>query len=159
MKTKFSLLLALIVTGTVSIALAQGPYPRDGYGNPGYNNRGYSGGYRDYDRGGYGRSNGTVIDRVMGDLSQTGSYGWMDGRDRKHINHAQDDLMRFQEKWSRGRFDRGRLDRAIDNLQHVVNSSRLDPRRRDRLASDLYDLRDFRNRGSYNGGYYGGRPY
>ena len=146
---KTSLFLTLLMAGGVSVALAQGPYPRDGYG----------GRYRDYDRGNYnGNRREDVVGRVMNNLSQAGGYGWMDHRDQKRLDHAFRDLMRFQEKWSRGRYDRGRLDSAIGHLQQAVNSNRIDPRRRDRLARDLYDLRDFRARGSYNGDPYG-RPY
>ncbi len=156
MTTK-SLLLIFALAGAAGLAQAQRPYPRDGYGNPRYNDRGYRDQYSgDYGRGSY---RGNVVDRVMSDLSRSGGYGWMDNRDRKRIDRAQRDLAKFQEKWSRGKFDRGKLDSAIDNLQHVVNSSRFDPRSRDRLARDLYDLRDFRSRGAYQRDYYRGRPY
>jgi hypothetical protein len=154
---KTSWLLTLTIAGSMGMAFAQGPYSRDGYGNPRYNNRGYNTErYRDYDRDSYGggyRFN--LVDRVMNDLSRASGYGWMDNHNRKHIDHAQRDLDRFREKWSRGRFDRGRLDSAISNLQHVVNSNRIEPRSRDRLARDLYDLRNFRTRGAYPGA----RPY
>ncbi|MCX6622414.1 MAG: hypothetical protein NTY38_15380 [Acidobacteria bacterium] len=150
---KTSLLLSVMMAGAMGMALAQGPYPRDRRGNQRYNDRGgYGGGYG----GGY---RGNVVDRVMGDLSQAGGSGWLDNHERKHIEHAQRDLSRFQEKMSQGRFDRGRLDSAIGNLQHVVNADRIDPRSRSRLARDLDDLRNFRDRGGSRNGYNGGRPY
>jgi len=140
---KTSLLLTAALTAATGLSLAQGPYSRDGYGNQRY---------YDYDRRGPAPAyRGDLVGRVINDLSQAGSRGWMENHDRKHLERAWRDLDRFQEKLSRGRFDHGRLDSAIGNLEHVVRADRVDPRTRGRLARDLQELRAFRARGGSYG--------
>jgi hypothetical protein len=103
-------------------------------------------------RGGYSRS---IVDQVMNDLSRARSYGRVDNHERKHFDNAQRDLGRFQQKWSRGDFDRGRLDSAIENISHVAQSNQVSPRDRDILYRDLTALRDFRASGGRSAGPYG----
>lgn len=94
-------------------------------------------------------SNAPVIDRVLSDIDRAGYNGYADRHERNRLENARRDLIRFQDNWARGRFDRDRLDSAIDNLHHVVDSGRIDPRARGLLARDMDILRDFRaNRGS-----------
>jgi hypothetical protein len=82
----------------------------------------------------------------------------VDHHERDHFRRAQEDLARFQERWSQGRFDRGRLDRAIEHMQHLVNSRQMRGRERSLLASDLDALRNFRaSQGRGYNGYYGYR--
>ena len=128
------------------------------YGGP-YGDRQYGNG----DRYGYGRNDrgsGSPVDRALSDLSRFDRNAYVDHHERDHFRHAQDDLARFQERWSQGRFDRGRLDRAIEHMQHLVNARQLRGRDRDVLANDLADLRNFR--ASSGRGYdrnYGDRYY
>jgi len=106
------------------------PYYR---GNPSYN-------------GPYGDIG--LIDRVLADLQRTRGYGY--GRhDWKHAEHAREDLERFRVNWSRGRFDRDRLDRGIGNIQRLVDDRWLNPRDREILSRDLFALRDFRANRDY----------
>lgn len=91
-----------------------------------------------------------VITHVLGDLSRMRSYGFVDRHERKHFENARRDLIRFRDRWMSGRFDRGRLDSAIENLRHLAASDQVHPRDRGILARDLDALRDFRS--------YGGRP-
>ncbi len=131
----------------VAITSAQnydGPYrqypPSDRYRD------GYRGG--PYGYGGYSNAPASPVDRALYDLSRAGRSGYLDHHERKHLEHAQDDLARFQERWSQGRFDTGRLDSAIDNIKHLVNADQMRPPDRNILARDLADLRAFRaNRG------------
>jgi hypothetical protein len=97
---------------------------------------------------------GDVVARVLGDLDRMRSYRRVDHHERKHFENARKDLLRFRDRWADGRFDRGRLDSAIDNLRHLVDSAQVHPRDREILARDLYALRDFR---SYGGEYEYGR--
>ena len=115
---------------------------RDGYGRP---SDSYSRGGPDY-RGRGERSE--PVTRALDDLRRTLSYGgrW-DNNARKNIEKAENDLVRFQEKWYRGNWDNGRLDSAIEHIQHAVNDGRLSPRDRDVLSRDMWALRDFRSGG------------
>ena len=119
--------------------------PAQTYGRP----------YYPGDRGaGYGQS-GSPVDRALYDLSRIDRNAYVDHHEREHFRHAQEDLVRFQERWSQGRFDRGRLDRAIDNIQHLVQSWQLRGRGRDVLANDLAALREFRaNQRGYGYGHF-----
>ena len=58
-----------------------------------------------------------------------------------------DSLQRFQYHASRGHFDRGQLDRAIDNLNDLAHADQIHPQGRDVLRRRLYDLRSFRESG------------
>lgn len=103
--------------------------------------------YRNSDRGNY---SGSIIDQVQADLSRAAAYSYTDNHERGHFNQAQQALQDFQNRWARGRFDKGPLDRAATSLQHLVNSDQLDERDRSILANDLNALRQFRSSGGYN---------
>ena len=90
-----------------------------------------------------------LIDRVLGDLDRAQTSGYSRRRDEKQFDKARRDLLRFRDNWSRGRFDRGRLDSAIGNVHHLVDSRWLPPREREMLSRDLYALRDFRSNRGY----------
>src|SRR5439155_1332087 len=53
-------------------------------------------------------------------------------------------LQEFEARWARGKFDTGKLDKAIHNLEHLAGADRVRGRDRDMLARDLEDLRRFR---------------
>lgn len=118
--------------------------------------RRYRDNYYDRDDGRYGRRDGNLglVDRVISHLEGAQGFGQSSG-DRRHLDHARNDLFRFRENWYRGKFDRGRLDSAIDHIHRVVDSRWAGPRERSALGRDMYDLRDFRA----TGGGYGGRRY
>ncbi len=113
----------------------------DGYGSYG----GYRGGNRDY----------ALFDRVQVDLDRAAANSYMSGGDRRRVQKARQDLADFQNRWSRGRFDRHELDEAIGRVQSVVNISRLSYRDRAALQDDLYRMREFRAYQSQGGDRYG----
>ncbi len=113
--------------------------------------------YRDYDRDqgrSYGRYQGSVVDRALSDLDHARSYGRVDNHERKHFDQARKDLLRFRDNWAKGKFDKDRLDGAIENIQDLVDSNQVHPRERQILGRDLTELRDFRASRGYRG-----RPY
>ena len=124
---------------------AQAQY-RDRYGNsyPYSNERRYADERGRYSGYGYG---GGIVPQVLADLNRAASTRYADNHERKHFDQARKDLLRFQENSARGRFDRDRLDGAIDHLSHLANSDRVHPRDRQVLARDMYELREFRSRG------------
>ena len=115
------------------------PYYRDS--DPYYRDRGY----------GYGQNENYLIDRVMSDLNQAASRAYLDSHERKHFDEVAGNLQDFQSRWSRGKFDTGKLDKAIHNLEHLAQADRVRDRDRQMLTRDLYDLRQFRDT---RGGYY-----
>ena len=166
-----SLLLssAILLLGFTANAQRSDPYYRD---DPYYRGRGVylDDDYRYRNNGpyAYGRNTGSLINQVMSDISRAASYARVDGHERRHFDDAIQKLREFQDRWAQGKFDQHKLDKAIEDLQHLANAAQLRPRDRDMLANDLVALRDFRaNRGQYsNGGngvyrddpYYRNRP-
>ena len=120
----------------------RGGYPSQG----GYGNNGY----------GYGRNQDSVISRVMGDLSRAAANARLDGHERKHFDEVAQSLQEFEGRWAQGKFDSGKLDKAIRNLEHLADADRVRGRDRDMLARDVQDLRQFRStRGRYSDYGYG----
>ena len=111
----------------------------------GYGNGGYRGGDRSY----------ALFDRVRVDLDRAAANSYMSGGDRRRVQKARHDLADFQNRWSRGRFDRHELDEAIGRVQSVVNSSRLSYRDRAALQDDLSRMREFRAYQAQGGDRYG----
>jgi len=101
----------------------------------------------DYNRGPYARGEGRgradVVDRALRDLDSARSY--RGGRsDWREMEKARKGLMRFQDNWYRGRFDKDRLDGAIEHLDRLARSRDVDPRDARILERDVWDLRSFR---------------
>src|SRR5215472_1771228 len=143
----------LLGTGVLFFTLSAGAqtWGRDRYGQPRYdpyyrNDDPY---YRQRDYG-YGQDQDYLIGRVMSDLNQAASRAYLDSHERKHFDEVAGNLQDFQARWSRGKFDAGKLDKAIHNLEHLAKADRVRGRDRETLTRDLYDLRQFRDsRGAY----------
>ncbi len=102
------------------------------------------------DRYGYGRDNyrgASPVSQAMRDLQMISSRSFVDRHEAKHFQRAMEELSRFEQRARQGVFDRGRLDRAIDNMQDLANAHQLHPRDRERLRNDLFALRRFRDGG------------
>lgn len=128
---------ALVMTMLLAAAGAQAQYPYP-YGGPSQR----------------GSRDAGLIDRVQRDLQRAASDSYLDGHDRRHFETAFNELRRFENNWSGGRFDNHALDKAIENIDHLAHADRVRPRDREMLRQDLWQLRDFRaNRGGYYGGY------
>ena len=117
----------------------QDPYYRD--------DARYRGGYPQQGNGyeyGSGRNQQSLVNRVMSDLDQAARRARLDGHEVDHFNEAARSLQEFQWTWARGKFDNGKLDKAIHNLEHLAQADRVRGRDREMLSRDLYDLRQFR---------------
>jgi hypothetical protein len=107
------------------------------------------------DRGGW-RGSGSPVQRVLSDLDRIQARSRVDNHERNHFNEARKDLYRFEERWRDGRFDSGRLNKAMDNIEHLARSRQIHPRDRSVLGQDLRILGQLRSgRGPYgrNGPY------
>ena len=85
-----------------------------------------------------------VVDRTMDDLRHVERRDAFAGDDRERYDHALRSLADVDRSLADGRFDRGKLDEAIEHVDHVTRSRILDPRERDRVMDDLRDLRRMR---------------
>ena len=134
----------LLAIGLVAVAEAQDPYYRNDR-NGGYRDGGYAN-----DRNGYSPS-GSLIGRVLSDIDRIASNSWVDDHERRHFYEASRKLQEFEERLTRGNFDNGKLDKAIENIQHLADADQVRGRDRDMLYRDLSELRQFRStRGRYS---------
>ena len=138
----------LFVFGLVANAQTYGP-PRD---DPYYrDDRNGGGQYRDDDYrqrrdNRYGsRQGGSLIGQVLSDIDRAARQSWVDNHERKHFYEASRKLQEFEERWARGNWDNGKLDKAIENLQHLAESDQVRGREREVLYRDLNELRQFRS--------------
>jgi len=152
-------ILSLVLLGSgvlaMSGAASEQSWRRDPYyrNDPQYRNDPYyrNGVYTD-DRYSYGydRNSQYLIDRVMSDLDQAARRARLDDHEADHFNEVARNLQEFQSRWARGKFDTGKLDKAIHNLEHLAEADRVRGRDRGMLWRDLDDLRQFRaTRGRY----------
>jgi hypothetical protein len=127
MLNKFSLSLslsALLLAGT--LLYAQRPYP-------------------------YEREQRWPADQTIADLKAVSAHNTYNPREMERYDNAMTHLSQFAEKLHQGRFDRGRLDHGIGNLESILNKNPMDGRARDILNHDLGELR--RLRATYRIGY------
>ena len=123
--------IAVLTMAAIAMAVA-------GYGGDRYDRRD-----RGRQSGIYGR-NYDPIGLALRDVQNVWSRSRVDGHERDHFRKAIDSLQRFQNDAARGRFDRGQLDRAIDNLGDLAQADQIHPQGRQLLRQRLYDLRSLR---------------
>jgi hypothetical protein len=136
----------LLIAGFVAIAAATADDRwgrRDGRPDPGYGRD--RGGY------GYGQRYADPVSSAMRSLQQIGYRARVDGHEADHFRNAMRDLDTFQERWSRGRFDRGKLNNAIGHIEHLADAHQLHPRDRAILRDGLRGLYSLREGGGRNG--------
>lgn len=127
------LLTLALATSTALLAQYGGYRSSDPYG-------------RSYNPGPSYRQGQQFIDAIQSDLSRIGQRASWDRWAVRQFSDAINHLERFQLEASRGRFDRGRLDRAIDNLNRLLTAPELHPRDKQRIAYHRDQLRYFRSR-------------
>jgi hypothetical protein len=140
---------------TAATAQNRGRYPYD----PPRGGYGYGDAYNRSGPDAYSRNQPSVVGRVMVDLDRAARSARLDDHELNHFREVSKNLREFEDRLARGKFDNGKLDKAIGNLSHLADSDRIRGRERDMLRRDLDDLRRFRaTRGSYdqNRGYYPG---
>lgn len=90
-------------------------------------------------------------DQTIADLKAVSAHNTYNTREMERYDNAMTHLSQFAEKLHQGRFDRGRLDHAVGDLQGILNKNPMDGRARDILNRDLGELR--RLRATYRIGY------
>jgi hypothetical protein len=86
----------------------------------------------------------SLVDRVAEDLRHAEKVNHAKEKERERIENAQHHLSDFDRSLSKGKFDKDRLDEAIEDLKNVVDHNTLTPEDRDALNADLRDLRQLR---------------
>ena len=92
----------------------------------------------------YGRARDMVA-RVQADLQRAADFTRTNEKERERYQKVQRRLSDFDSELRKGKFDKGKLDDAIDELKDVVKNNTLESHDRDTLATDLSDLRTLRD--------------
>jgi hypothetical protein len=66
------------------------------------------------------------------------------GKERERFDNAHRHLAGFEDELKRRNFNKGRLDEAIGDVQHILDNNRLSDRGREMLQLDVTDLRRLR---------------
>ena len=85
-----------------------------------------------------------LVGQSQTDLRHAVELSRRQGREMQRVDFAQRHLSQFDRALSKGKWDKEKLDAAIDDLQNVIDHNTLDGEDRDRLTADLRDLRDLR---------------
>jgi hypothetical protein len=85
-----------------------------------------------------------VVDQTLRDLREATEFERHNGKQIERYDNATRHLSDFDKEYTKGHFDKDKLDTAIDDLKNVVEHNTLDPRARDQLTDDLQDLRMLR---------------
>ena len=86
-----------------------------------------------------------LVSHVQEDLQRAADFTRNNEKERNRYENVQHHLSEFDRGLSRDRFDKGKLDDAINNLKNVVRNNTLNPGDRDALTADLSDLRTLRD--------------
>ena len=93
--------------------------------------------------GRYGRAR-DLVSRVQKNLRHAERFTPPNEKEKERYHNAQQHLSEFDRKLSEGRFDKDKLDQAIDDVKNVVEHNTLAAESRDVLSRDLQELRDLR---------------
>ncbi len=93
--------------------------------------------------GRYGRAR-DLVNRVQKNLRRAERFTPPNEKEKERYHNAQQHLSEFDRKLSEGRFDKDKLDEAIDDVKNVVEHNTLAAEDRDALSRDLQELRDLR---------------
>jgi len=140
------LFLTMAIAAAMAIpAAAQWRNDGPGYrgGEYGWDNRGY---VRD-NRHEYGRQGmrGNPVTSAMRDLEMIFRRARVDNHEANHFRRALNELDDFNRNAARGRFDRGSLNDALDNMDDLARADQLHPRDRQIIRARMDDLRRFRD--------------
>ena len=98
-----------------------------------------------------------LIGQAIRDLEVIASRSRVDRHEQRHFQRALEELHAFQYRAREGRFDRRRLDSAIEHIDHLAGADQLHPSARGILRRDLYQLRRLRSDYRHSG--YSRPPY
>jgi acyl-CoA synthetase (AMP-forming)/AMP-acid ligase II len=86
-----------------------------------------------------------LVAKVQNDLQRAADFTRTNEKERDRYHNVQKKLSEFDADLRRGKFEKGKLDDAIEDLKNVVKENTLESHDRDELARDLSDLRTLRD--------------
>ncbi len=87
-----------------------------------------------------------LVDRTQSDLRMASDLEHAKEDQRKRYSDAQGHLSTFDRKLTKGKFDKGELNKSIDKIKQILDRNVLQARTRDALIRDITDLRMARDR-------------
>jgi hypothetical protein len=87
-----------------------------------------------------------LVDRTQSDLRMAADLEHDKEDQRKRYSDAQGHLSTFDRKLTRGKFDKGELNKSINKMKDILDKNVLQASTRDALMHDLADLRIVRDR-------------
>jgi hypothetical protein len=94
--------------------------------------------------GDWGRAH-RVIEKTQEDLHHIEHHDVWAVPDRGHYEAAERNLSDVRQDLDRNRLDRGRLDAAIGEIEHITHVDALDRHAREMMAADLHELQRLRD--------------
>jgi len=91
------------------------------------------------------RDNQLLFSRVRSDLDRAENNLRPFSDSRYRFDRVRGELSELQRQWDENAYEPSQVDSVIRTLDRALSTSDLLPRDRDRLASDLSSLRDFRD--------------
>jgi hypothetical protein len=85
-----------------------------------------------------------LVDQTQSDLRMAADAEHQKGREKERYRNAQKSLSDFDRKLSKNKFDKDLLDKAIEDVQSVLDHNTLQGSTRDNLLRDVSQLRDAR---------------
>lgn len=92
----------------------------------------------------YNPEHARPVDTTIQDLKAIAAHNTYSGREMQRYDTAMTHLSQFAERLHQGVFDKGKLDRSIDDVQNVLNKNPMDGRARNILNRDVLELRRLR---------------
>lgn len=87
-----------------------------------------------------------LINRTQNDLRAAADLEHSKEDQRKRYSDAQSHLSTFDRKLTKGKFDKGELNKSIDKIKQILDKNVLQASTRDALMRDITDLRIARDR-------------
>lgn len=87
-----------------------------------------------------------LVDRTQSDLRAAEDMDPRNSKERDRYRNAQKNLSDLDRHLTKGKFDRGELDRSIGDIQNILDHNTLQASSRDALLRDVADLRQMRER-------------
>ncbi|MFL6448837.1 MAG: hypothetical protein ACJ746_14290 [Bryobacteraceae bacterium] len=87
-----------------------------------------------------------VVDRTQSDLRTAADLEIKHGDDHNRYKNAQGHLSTFDRKLVKGKFDKGELEKALDDIKDILDHNVLQASTRDSLMRDMTDLKVARDR-------------
>ena len=86
-----------------------------------------------------------LVAKVQTDLERAADFTRGKEKERSRYQSVQRKLSEFDRELKRGKFEKGKLDEAVEELKEVVKNNTLESHDRDSLSADLTALRILRD--------------